>query len=194
MNQRMTEMLDSPYVVFTVSLFVLWLSAQVGDLFRKKVFRLKGDERADLGDVLAATLTLLALIIGFSFSMAVSRYDQRKNFEEAEANAPEQAAKYKELQQKLAELNERRKLARERLEGCKNFRDKMDAFVQVEGGLQANLVTKNGEMEEELEKMRMLMLRVARGVDLLDDTGGEDEKMDVDWEKEQDGKVMRILS
>ncbi len=34
-----------------------------------------------------ATLTLLALIIGFSFSMAVSRYDQRKNLEEAEANA-----------------------------------------------------------------------------------------------------------
>jgi len=37
--------------------------------------------------VLAASLTLLALIIGFSFSMAVSRYDQRKNYEEAEANA-----------------------------------------------------------------------------------------------------------
>jgi hypothetical protein len=32
-------------------------------------------------------LTLLALLIGFSFSMAVSRYDQRKNYEEAEANA-----------------------------------------------------------------------------------------------------------
>jgi hypothetical protein len=27
------------------------------------------------------------LIIGFSFSMATNRYDQRKNFEEAEANA-----------------------------------------------------------------------------------------------------------
>ena len=37
--------------------------------------------------VLAATLTLLGLIIGFSFSMAISRYDQRKNYEEAEANA-----------------------------------------------------------------------------------------------------------
>src|SRR5207245_992108 len=34
-----------------------------------------------------ATLTLLALIIGFSFSMATNRYDQRKNFEEGEANA-----------------------------------------------------------------------------------------------------------
>jgi hypothetical protein len=34
-----------------------------------------------------STLTLLALVIGFSFSMAVSRYDQRKNCEEAEASA-----------------------------------------------------------------------------------------------------------
>jgi hypothetical protein len=35
----------------------------------------------------AAALTLLGLIIGFSFSMATNRYDQRKNYEEAEANA-----------------------------------------------------------------------------------------------------------
>ena len=35
----------------------------------------------------ASTLTLLALIIGFRFSMAVSRYDLRKTYEEAEANA-----------------------------------------------------------------------------------------------------------
>jgi hypothetical protein len=36
---------------------------------------------------LRATLTLLGLFIGFSFSMAANRYDQRKNFEEVEANA-----------------------------------------------------------------------------------------------------------
>ena len=29
----------------------------------------------------------MGLLIGFTFSMAVSRYDQRKNHEEAEANA-----------------------------------------------------------------------------------------------------------
>jgi hypothetical protein len=45
------------------------------------------DERDDLSIVINASLTLLALIIGFSFSMAVSRYDQRKNYEEEEANA-----------------------------------------------------------------------------------------------------------
>jgi hypothetical protein len=43
--------------------------------------------REDFGIILAATLTLLGLIIGFSFSRAISRYDQRKNYEEAEANA-----------------------------------------------------------------------------------------------------------
>ncbi len=37
--------------------------------------------------VLGATLTLLGLIIGFTFAMAVSRYDQRKDYEAQEANA-----------------------------------------------------------------------------------------------------------
>ncbi len=43
--------------------------------------------RGDFDIVLGATVTLLSLIIGFSFSMASSRYDQRKNYEEDEANA-----------------------------------------------------------------------------------------------------------
>ncbi|HXQ35937.1 MAG TPA: hypothetical protein VN843_18115, partial [Anaerolineales bacterium] len=37
--------------------------------------------------VLGGALTLLGLIIGFTYSMAVTRYDQRKNYEEEEANA-----------------------------------------------------------------------------------------------------------
>src|SRR3954468_15341530 len=37
--------------------------------------------------VQGATLTLLALLIGFTFSMALNRYDQRKDLEEEEANA-----------------------------------------------------------------------------------------------------------
>jgi hypothetical protein len=48
---------------------------------------LNEDEREDFGVVLGATLTLLGLLIGFSFSMAINRYDQRKLYEEAEANA-----------------------------------------------------------------------------------------------------------
>ena len=49
--------------------------------------RARGQTWDSYGTILAATLTLLGLIIGFTFSMAVSRYDQRKNLEEEEANA-----------------------------------------------------------------------------------------------------------
>jgi len=79
-------MLNYPFVFFFFSVVLLWLSAQAGISLRR--FRaLKDDEREDFNTVQAATLTLLGLIIGFSFSMAISRYDQRKNYEEAEANA-----------------------------------------------------------------------------------------------------------
>ena len=76
----------SPYFVFLVSFVVLWLSARIGVGFRRREVP-DEDTRHDLDLAVAATLTLLGLIIGFSFSMATSRYDQRKDYEEAEANA-----------------------------------------------------------------------------------------------------------
>jgi hypothetical protein len=76
-----------PFLVLALSFVVLWLSARIGVSFRKRRRNLEEDEREDFGVIVAAVLTLLGLIIGFSFSMAVSRYDQRKNYEEAEANA-----------------------------------------------------------------------------------------------------------
>src|ERR1700693_1448464 len=82
MNNHMT----SPFLVLSISFVVLWLSARLGAAFRKQQ-AVEEDLRHDLDVIVAATLTLLGLIIGFSFSMATSRYDQRKNYEEAEANA-----------------------------------------------------------------------------------------------------------
>jgi hypothetical protein len=78
---------DSPFFVFAAVLIVQWLAAYVGDIVRTKVRPLKGDERLDFDIIRTAALTLLGLIIGFSFAMAVSRYDQRMNLEQAEANA-----------------------------------------------------------------------------------------------------------
>ena len=78
---------DSPFAVLAIALIAQSFAAYVGDLLRKGVQSFKQGERHDFNTVQAATLTLLALIIGFSFSMAVSRYDQRKASEEAEANA-----------------------------------------------------------------------------------------------------------
>ena len=51
-------------------------------------YRTKDTETSeDLGIIQTATLTLLALIIGFTFSMAIDRHDQRETLEEGEANA-----------------------------------------------------------------------------------------------------------
>ena len=77
---------DFPLFVFVLSFFVLSLSVLSGASFLRRQRKLDEDKRQDLGVILAATLTLLGLIIGFSFSMAMSRYDQRKNYEATEAN------------------------------------------------------------------------------------------------------------
>jgi hypothetical protein len=79
-------MLAYPRIFFLFAFLVLWLAAQGGALLRRRR-PLKEDEREDFNVIEAATLTLLGLIIGFSFSMATTRYDLRKNYEEAEANA-----------------------------------------------------------------------------------------------------------
>jgi len=83
----MTHIVDFPFLVFALSFVALWLSAQIGAFVRKRSRPREETGRPDSEVVLAATLTLLGLIIGFAFSMVVSRYDQRKNDEAEEANA-----------------------------------------------------------------------------------------------------------
>ena len=83
----MTKLLDAPLLLFAVSFVAFWLSAKVGGALRARLRPLAEGERQDYDMVITATLTLLGLLIGFSFSMAISRYDQRKNYEEEEANA-----------------------------------------------------------------------------------------------------------
>jgi hypothetical protein len=80
-------MFDHPLLIFAVSLFIFWISARIGALVRKRQGDVQEDVRGDFTFILGATLTLLGLIIGFTFSMADTRYDQRKYFEEQEANA-----------------------------------------------------------------------------------------------------------
>jgi hypothetical protein len=82
----MPRLVDYPFVVFVVVLLLLWLSSKAGAALRRRN-PLADSARNDYGVIQAATLTLLGLILGFSFSMAINRYDQRKNLEEAEANA-----------------------------------------------------------------------------------------------------------
>ena len=83
----MSTLTDYPWLVFVLSLLMLWLCAQLGAALRRKR-EARGQHAPETYTiVLTAALTLLGLIIGFTFSMAVSRYDMRKNYEAEEANA-----------------------------------------------------------------------------------------------------------
>src|SRR5579859_693761 len=83
----MNVITDRPLLLFFVSMGLLWVAERLG----MQLSRWHRAEEKGVGEAFSvlqgATLTLLALIIGFSFSMSIGRYDQRKNYEEAEANA-----------------------------------------------------------------------------------------------------------
>ncbi|MBA2960932.1 MULTISPECIES: hypothetical protein [Ramlibacter] len=82
----MSYVLNHPVLLLVLSLPVLWLSVQAGK-WVGRARPLATEVRPAFEVIQSAALTLLGLIIGFSFSMALARYDQRKNYEEAEANA-----------------------------------------------------------------------------------------------------------
>jgi hypothetical protein len=79
--------LNYPFLVLVMSLAVFWIAARIGTFFHTRQKNSDANTLDDFKLLLGATLTLLGLIVGFTFSMAVSRYDQRKNLEEEEANA-----------------------------------------------------------------------------------------------------------
>jgi hypothetical protein len=84
----MLALFDHPLALLLILLPGLWASAWIGRKLRAR--RVAGEEKGadeDYSFVLGGTLTLLGLLVGFTFSMAVGRYDARKNLEEQEANA-----------------------------------------------------------------------------------------------------------
>jgi hypothetical protein len=83
----MFNFLDYPLLIFAVFLLTFWVAAWIGASIRQRKQQQGEEDRDEFMFVLGGTLTLLGLIIGFTFSMAISRYDQRKDYEEQEANA-----------------------------------------------------------------------------------------------------------
>jgi hypothetical protein len=80
-------LLNRPLVLFVATFLSLWFAAWVGRLIRSRRRELPEGLPSDYSTVVGATLTLLGLLIGFTFSMATTRYDLRKSLEEEEANA-----------------------------------------------------------------------------------------------------------
>ena len=86
----MAALVDRPLLLLAVAFVGLLLAAMLGVAAEKAWKPVRGSDHNELAIVQSAALTLLGLIVGFSFAMAISRYDQRKGLEEAEANATAQ--------------------------------------------------------------------------------------------------------
>jgi len=84
---HMGKLADYEYLTFAVTLAVLWLAVETGAWIARRVEPGRKFERGYLGQVSGASITILALIIGFSFSAALDRYNQRKSYEQEEASA-----------------------------------------------------------------------------------------------------------
>lgn len=82
----MPHLVNYPLLAFAVSLPAIWLASAAGRWL--KGAKASGGEQAshDLDVIVTSTLTLLGLIIAFTFSMAASRYEQRKHLEAVESN------------------------------------------------------------------------------------------------------------
>jgi len=90
---------------------------------------------------------------------------ERISKRQAEAH-PAEAQRYTELVVQVQELGARRDEVAERVSRLKRMCGLLEPFKEVEG-VQENLVTRNGEVETELQRMCMLLARVGGRVSQL---------------------------
>ncbi|RDA95595.1 hypothetical protein CP533_1179 [Ophiocordyceps camponoti-saundersi (nom. inval.)] len=80
---------------------------------------------------------------------------------------PLEATRYADTVSRLVQLNQERRRKRQRVERLRRLKQTVDPLVSSSSRVQENLVTRNGPVESELEKMRLLLARVAGRVSEL---------------------------
>ncbi|KAL6236967.1 hypothetical protein BDW75DRAFT_96489 [Aspergillus navahoensis] len=73
----------------------------------------------------------------------------------------EERNKYKRLKERLASLDNQRQQRQRRLDQLRLLQRLLEPFREPQTNVQPNLVTRDGELVRELEKMRMLVARVS---------------------------------
>lgn len=82
----MSSDLSFSLFILALSASLTWIAAHAGVRLRRW-HRIAGEEHADFTAILASTLSLLGLVIGFSFAMATNRFEASVDSEHREAQA-----------------------------------------------------------------------------------------------------------
>ncbi|KAJ9254386.1 kinetochore Sim4 complex subunit Fta4 [Paecilomyces variotii] len=80
---------------------------------------------------------------------------------ESESADEEGRQRYQQLRTRLVELDEQRQQQQRRLAEYKRLQALLEPFKDPQSNIQPNLVTRDGELGKELDRMRMLVARVA---------------------------------
>ncbi|MCJ1250935.1 hypothetical protein MMC30_008163 [Trapelia coarctata] len=101
-----------------------------------------------------------------------------------------EGTRYKTLHTRLTALAERRAATQQKLAQMKQLRQLMEPFKDAQENIQPNLVTKDGELSKELERMKVLLARVGEKMATVKrrDSGMAREK---EWDEKR--KVEAIL-
>ena len=88
MNEILTSIFRTQWHVITVVGLLLLMLAEVGFRAGLRLFVTKDEPRkGQIGGIQGAVLGMLALLLGFTFSMAVARYENRRDLVLREANS-----------------------------------------------------------------------------------------------------------
>ena len=74
------------------------------------------------------------------------------------------ACRYKQLQARLTKLNEQRQVQQKTLAQYKHLQSFLKPFKNPQENVQPNLVTKDGELNKELDRMMLLVARAGKKV------------------------------
>lgn len=69
--------------------------------------------------------------------------------------------RYQRLRDRLASLDQQRQQKQRRIDQLQHLHRLLEPFKEPQVAIQPNLVTRDGELARELERMRMLMARVS---------------------------------
>ncbi|KAL2871762.1 kinetochore subunit FTA4 family protein [Aspergillus lucknowensis] len=93
-----------------------------------------------------------------------------------ESGTEEDRLRYKRLRERLGSLDNLRQQRQRRLDQLRQLQRLLEPFCKPQNNVQPNLVTRDGDLVRELEKMRMLVARVSGRMEQnqKDGNGGSD--------------------
>ncbi|KAJ5937977.1 hypothetical protein N7454_004319 [Penicillium verhagenii] len=80
---------------------------------------------------------------------------------ESQGANEEQNERYQHMRKRLVSLDQQRQQRQRRMDQLQHLRRLLEPFQEPQVDIQPNLVTRDGELSQELERMRMLLARVS---------------------------------